>query len=140
MQYNILTVFIVGILVGNFLDTITALTMIFLLIMVRNKPLPHFLGGTEPNTIMMNFLIEMWFFVSRINRNNDNIIKNNNNDTSIKIEEVPEQHQYLIENNNFPSHNYYQNNNRPRLNSNLTTNIIPENNKPNLKIKINNPN
>jgi len=88
MEYNILSVFIVGILVGNFLDTFTALAMISLLIMVRNKPLPQFLGGTEPNTIIMNALMEAWLFMSRINQNKNN--NNNDNTTSIKIEEVEE--------------------------------------------------
>lgn len=75
MQYSHLFIFTLGVLVGDWLNTHTTLILIFILIMLRNKPLPEIFGGNEPNAIMFNTLVEAWTFMSKINKREETSVK-----------------------------------------------------------------
>lgn len=56
MDFDRLSWFTGGVLIGSLLDTKTTLALLACWTLVKNEPLPDFLGGTKPSE-MINFIV-----------------------------------------------------------------------------------
>ncbi len=54
--------FMAGLFIGNFLDTFTTITLLFIWVVIRNQAMPLCLGGFYPQNVLANFfqLLNIW--------------------------------------------------------------------------------
>lgn len=54
--------FMAGLFIGNFLDTFTTITLLFIWVVIRNQAMPLCLGGFYPQNVLANFfqLLNVW--------------------------------------------------------------------------------